>query len=72
MNLEGFEKSRSGRMLKVGQGESAYWAFVPHPLPPALDLDAKLVGTLSEADHALGELAGLGRGLPSHRCFSSI
>ena len=42
MNVERFKKSPSGRLLKVGQGESAYWAFVPHPLPPALTLDAKL------------------------------
>ena len=27
---------QGGRKLKVGQGQSAYWAFVPHPLPPAL------------------------------------
>jgi|GEM_PF-6590051 len=50
MNVERFKNSPSGRKLKVGQGQSAYWAFVPHPLPPALTLDAKLVRALSEAD----------------------
>jgi len=65
MNLERFKNSPSGRILKVGQGESAYWAFVPHPLPPPLILEAKLVRTLSEADRALGELAGLGRAMPN-------
>jgi Fic family protein len=65
MNLEGFKNSPAGRLLKVGQGESAYWAFVPHALPPDLTLDAKLVRALSEADRALGELAGLGRALPN-------
>ena len=65
MNLDRFKNSPSGRRLKVGQGESAYWAFVAHPLPPTLTLDAKLVRALSEADRALGELAGLGRAMPN-------
>ena len=65
MNLEWFKNSPAGRLLKVGQGELAYWAFVPHPLPPVFSLDAKLGRTLSEADRALGELAGLGRALPN-------
>ena len=61
MNLDRFKNSPSGRIIKVGQGDSAYWAFEPHPLPPDLTLDAKLVRTFSEADRALGEMAGLGR-----------
>lgn len=65
MNLEQFKKSTAGRLLKTGQGKAAYWAFVPNPLPPALSLDAELVQTLSEADRALGELAGLGRAMPN-------
>lgn len=65
MNLEQFKKSTAGRLLKIGQGKAAYWAFAPNPLPPALSLDAKLVRTLSEADRALGELAGLGRTMPN-------
>jgi len=65
MNLERLRNIPEGRLLKVGQGDSAYWAFVPHPLPPALTLDAKLVHALSEADRALGELAGLGRAMPN-------
>jgi Fic family protein len=39
------------------------WAFVPHPLPPALTWTPDLINALSEADRALGELAGLGRTL---------
>jgi Fic family protein len=39
-------------------------AFVPAPLPPALDYDAELVLALSRADGALSELSGLGRQLP--------
>jgi hypothetical protein len=42
VDLEGVNNSPAGRLLKVGQGEAAYWAFVPHPLPAALTFDAKL------------------------------
>ena len=65
MNAERFRNSPSGRLLKVGQGDAAYRAFVPNALPPALTLDAKLIRILSEADRALGELAGLGRTMPN-------
>jgi Fic family protein len=65
MNLTSFQRSPAGRLLKVGQGDTAYWAFVPHPLPPALTFDLELVWALSDADRALGELAGLGRMLPN-------
>ena len=65
MNIEQFQNSPSGRLLKIGSGEAAYWAFMPNPLPPDLPFDAELVRTLSEADRALSELAGLGRTLPN-------
>ena len=65
MNLERLRNSPAGRLLKIGQGEAAYWAFVPYPLPPALTLAVKLVRALSEADRALGGLAGLGRAMPN-------
>ena len=65
MNAELFKKSPSGRLLKVGQGEAAYWAFMPHPLPPALPTGKDLLRILSDADRALGELAGLGRAMPN-------
>jgi Fic family protein len=54
-----------GDTLRIGRGDAAYYAFVPRPLPPALELDATLFTALSEADRALGELAGLGRMLPN-------
>ena len=38
---------------------------MPAPLPPKLDFGPRLVQALSEADRALGELAGLGRTLPN-------
>ena len=44
MNLEHFQNSPAGRLLRIGEGETAYWAFAPHPLPPALDTDWELVG----------------------------
>ncbi|HEX4963821.1 MAG TPA: Fic family protein [Thermoanaerobaculia bacterium] len=40
-------------------------AFVPAPLPPALQWTPSLVRALSEADRAIGELAGEGRRLPN-------
>ena len=60
-----FSDSAAGKVIRVGQGETAYWSFVPDPLPPALPLDTELVCTLSAADRALGELAGLGRTAPN-------
>lgn len=65
MKRETFAHSRSGQLLKVGHGEAAYWAFMPNPLPPTLELDLPLVQALSAADRALGELAGLGRNMPN-------
>lgn len=61
MNLEGFRNSPSGQVIRVGQGEAAYWAFIPHPLPPNLSPDWELARQLSEADRALSQLDGLGR-----------
>jgi len=65
MNIELFRKSPSGKCISVGQGEPAYWAFVPNPLPPDMRPDAELWRTLSDADRALGELGGLGRAIPN-------
>jgi Fic family protein len=55
----------SGRLVQIDHEGKAYWAFVPDPLPPAITLDAALVRALSDADRALGELAGLGRAIPN-------
>jgi Fic family protein len=65
MNPDIFRNSPSGRVIQVGQGTAAHWAFVPNPLPPPLSFDAALICLLSDADRALGELAGLGRALPN-------
>lgn len=61
MDPNRFRNSTAGRVIQVGQRGFTYWAFVPNPLPPAIDFDAELATTLSEASLALGELAGLGR-----------
>ncbi|MHC1712528.1 MAG: Fic family protein [Solidesulfovibrio sp.] len=63
MRPEAFTDQSAGRVFRVGQGEVAYHAFAPAPLPPALVLDPELILTLSDADRALGELAGLGRAI---------
>ncbi len=63
MDVERFQNSPSGRLLRIGSDDTAYWAFMPNPLPPVLSFDAELVLTLSEADRALGELTGLGRAM---------
>lgn len=65
MNLARSEQRPSRRFVTVGQGEIAYRAFVPAPLSPVLEYDAALVGLLSDADRALGELAGLARTVPN-------
>ena len=62
VNPEAFRDSPAGRVARAAAG---YWAFVPNPLPPAFPWTTTLVTTLSEADRALGELAGLGRSLPN-------
>ena len=63
MDIEQFRRSPSGRLVKSGTGPDAHWSFVPDPLPPELGYGPELVASLSEADRALGELAGLGRAL---------
>jgi Fic family protein len=52
----------SGRRIRCRGG---YRAFVPDPLPPRLDWTAHLATVLSEADRAIGRLAGEGRRLPN-------
>src|SRR5215217_8185447 len=52
-----------GRAVSTG-GPAAYHAFVPMPVPRELVLDPGTIMLLSEADAALGRLAGAGRLLP--------
>lgn len=52
----------SGRNVRCPGG---YTAFIPDPLPPALSWTPNLVRALSEADRAIGRLAGEGGRLPN-------
>jgi Fic family protein len=61
MNPSDFKAPQAGRVVKCRD----YWAFVPAPLPSAIDYDPALVLLLSRADAALSELSGLGRHLPN-------
>lgn len=51
-----------GRMIKSPSG---FEAFVPDPLPPEFSWTPNLVRSLSDADRAVGGLAGEGRRLPN-------
>jgi Fic family protein len=62
MQDEAFQSDRAGRLVRAPAG---YWAFVPNPLPPQLDLDRSHVLRLSEAERAIGRLAGVGATLPN-------
>ena len=48
--------------MRTAQG---YWAFVPHNLPPKLELTWDFAKQISEADRMLSELAGAARTLPN-------
>lgn len=52
----------SGRLERAPEG---HWTFLPADLPPTLEFSSKLVGCVSRAERALGELAGVGRMLPN-------
>ena len=62
MRPEDFGPQSPGSLIRSVRG---HWTFVPNPLPPVLTFDYELIGLLSKADLALGELAGVGRRLPN-------
>jgi len=64
-----FRHSPTGKVIQVGRGEFAYHAFVPHPLPPTYTPTIRLMNVLSEADRALGELAGMSNSLVNPLLF---
>jgi len=57
-----FTENASGKVVRSPQG---YWAFVPNPLPPAIEPDWELINTLSDADRALSGLNGVACNLPN-------
>lgn len=60
VNPKNFAASSLGRVAKR-PGPHGYWAYHPAPLPESIDLPAATLLLLSEADRALGRLAGSGR-----------
>jgi Fic family protein len=62
MQPSDFTKHKSGHLIKH---ELGYWAFLPNPLPPNLELNWDLAGEISAADRGLSELAGITRTLPN-------
>lgn len=64
MDPQRFNAPPFGRAVKT-PGRHGYWAYVPEPLPRSLTLPATTTSILSEADRALGRLAGAGRMLPN-------
>lgn len=57
-----FTSNATGKVIKTERG---YLAFVPDSLPPVLDFNNDLVSILSQADIALGKLAGAAKRLPN-------
>lgn len=64
MNPENFRNSSAGRCVR-SIARPPYWAYVPNPLPPKIELDWELANLLSEANIKLGELSGAGQLLPN-------
>lgn len=62
MREQDFGPDAPGQLIKLVDG---YTTFLPNPLPPNLIIDLQRARVISEADHALGELAGVGRMLPN-------
>lgn len=63
MDVNEFQENSPGRLVKIPEG---VFAFVPNPLPPVdFKLDSSIIKKLSEADHALGELDGVGKTIPN-------
>ncbi len=65
MDAAAYTAPRIGRPMVVGRGDAAYTAFAPAPIPRAVELTPETVYLLSEADRALGALAGVGGRLPN-------
>ena len=62
MHPNQFSANSPGSCGKTLEG---YFAYTPGPLPPDLPLDWELIGLISGANQALGELSGAGQLLPN-------
>ena len=67
MNPEDFSVSSAGKAIRSPKG---YWAFVPTPLPPALNWTTNLVSLAAEAERALAELSAIGESFPAPHVFT--
>ena len=64
MNPEAFKNSTAGKCIRT-IGHHPYWAYVPNPLPPKVEVDWELASLLSKADRKLEELSDVGQLLPN-------
>lgn len=64
MTPKDFRDSSAGRCIRSVH-RPTYWAFVPSPLPPNIEVDWELATLLSAANGKLGELSGAGQLLPN-------
>lgn len=62
-----FARAQRGHVVRA---EGRYLAYVPPPLPPHVEFDLPLVRRLTDASLALGELNGIGHGLPNPHLLS--
>jgi Fic family protein len=61
--------SRAGKTVPQGSG---YLTYVPNQLPPAIAYDGEMIRLLSDADIALGRLAGITETLPNTDLFVAM
>ena len=64
MNQKDFKNSTAGKCIRT-ISRPPYWAYVPNPLPPKIEVDWELASLLSKADITLGKLSGAGQLLPN-------
>jgi len=69
MDPSDFTDNAPGELVKTVEG---LWAFVPHPLPPKIDIRPATINRLSAADFALGQLRGVGQMLPNAQLLIAL
>lgn len=62
MKPQDFSAPSAGNVIRNPKG---YWAFIPAPLPPALNWVANLVSLAAEAERTLAELSTVGQSFPA-------
>ncbi|MGH9226879.1 MAG: Fic family protein [Acidimicrobiales bacterium] len=65
-----FGRTEYGQVVRT-EGDHGFFAFLPSAIPREIKLDSRTVLLLSEADDALGRLAGVGRLLPNPHLLAS-